>query len=231
MAAARVVPTREDEVRDCLARVMDPELDESVLELGFVTALQLAGDGEVHIGFRLPTYWCAPNFAYLMAEDMRAAVGALPWVTTVRVQLHEHLEADAINRGAIDADLGPLRRTFQLKAFERRQGALIEHLREQGWTAPAIVALPLEALGRMPLGAEGERLVERHLERRALVGGAPLAFVDVEGRPIAAGELGAHLRASRRVAVNAEFNGALCRGLLAVREAQQPIRIVRRASG
>jgi hypothetical protein len=40
-----------------------------------------------------------------------------------------------------------------------------------------------------------------------------------------------HLRDLRRVGVNAEFNGALCRGLLAARygeAAPEPIHIVRR---
>ena len=54
-----------------LAQVLDPELDESILDLGFVRSLQLRS-GHASVALRLPTSWCAVNFAYLMAEDVRA---------------------------------------------------------------------------------------------------------------------------------------------------------------
>jgi hypothetical protein len=41
--------------------------------------------------------------------------------------------------------------------------------------------------------------------------------VDEHGRAVAAVEFPAHRRTLRRVTVNVEFNGALCRGLLAAR--------------
>jgi metal-sulfur cluster biosynthetic enzyme len=244
MAAARVTPDRLAQVQACLATVMDPELDESVMELGFVTGIDLVDDGEVRIGFRLPTYWCAANFAFLMADDMRRAVQALPWVTRVRVQLHEHMYAEAINLGvaqgsgfqscfgdAAEGDLEDLRRTFLLKAFQRRQAALLQHLLDREEPPAVIVGMQTAGLPHLALDAEGERLAERYLERRGVVGGGVLAFVDTDGRPIAAEALPGHLRGLRRVGVNAEFNGALCRGLLTVRDdvaAEQPIRIVRR---
>jgi metal-sulfur cluster biosynthetic enzyme len=59
MAAARVKTDRAAQVQACLATVMDPELDESVTELGFVTEVELTEDGEVRIGFR-------PNFEPLI---------------------------------------------------------------------------------------------------------------------------------------------------------------------
>jgi len=43
------------------------------------------------------------------------------------------------------------------------------------------------------------------------------AFVDEHGRIVAAADFPAHRRTLRRVSVNVEFNGALCRGLLAAR--------------
>ena len=244
MAAARVMPDRVAQVQACLATVMDPELDESVTELGFVTEIEVLEDGEVRIGFRLPTYWCAANFAFLMADDMRVAVQSLPWVTRVDVRLHEHMYADAINLGvaqgrgfqasfggAADGDLEGLRRTFMLKAFQRRQAALLQHLLDKGEPPGALVAMDTATLQCLPLDAEGEELVERYLERRSMADGGDLAFVDTEGRAIAADALSGHLRDLRRVGVNAEFNGALCRGLLSVRDAEaapQPIHIVRR---
>ena len=234
MAADRVKrdvhADRAEQVQACLATVVDPELDESVTELGFITEVELLAQGEVRIGFRLPTYWCAANFAFLMADDMRRAVQALPWVTRVQVQLHEHMYAEAINQGvsdgagfqaafgtAAEGGLDALRRTFELKAFQRRQEALLQHLLDAGHLPTTLVALELHALEQWPLDAVGERLLDRYIERRALAGGGALAFVSTEGRPIAADALAGHLRDLRPVGINAEFNGALCRGLLAVR--------------
>lgn len=231
MAAVRFKPDLAMQVQACLATVMDPELDESVTELGFITEVVLSGDGAVRIGFRLPTYWCAANFAFLMADDMRRAVQALPWVTKVEVQLYDHMYAEAINQGVTDGNgfqaafgvaaeggLEALRRTFELKAFQRRQEALLEHLISAKHMPEALVALDVKSLRALALDADGEKLVERYLERRSLVDGALLAFVDTKGQPIAAATMSAHLRDLRSVGVNAEFNGALCRGLLAVRD-------------
>ena len=242
MAAVHVKPDRAMQVQACLATVMDPELDESVTELGFITEVELPGDGEVRIGFRLPTYWCAANFAFLMADDMRRAVQALPWVTKVEVQLYDHMYAEAINQGvtngngfqaafgvAAEGGLEALRRTFELKAFQRRQEALLEHLISIKHLPESLVALDVESLQTLALDADGEKLVERYLERRSLVDGARLAFVDTEGQPIAAESMSAHLRDLRSVGVNAEFNGVLCRGLLAVRDKEvgvKPIHFV-----
>ena len=247
MAPVRITPDRAEQVQACLATVVDPELDESVTELGFITEVELIGDGEVRIGFRLPTYWCAANFAFLMADDMRRAVKRLPWVTRVQVHLGEHMYAEAINRGVADGsgfqatfgaesegDLESLRRTFLMKAFQRRQAALLQHLLDAGRTADAVVALDTAILPTLALDTEGERLVERYLERRDIAGGGAEAFVDTEGRAISAEALPGHVRDLRRVAVNAEFNGVLCRGLLAVRYGEagvQPIHIVRRPTG
>lgn len=245
MAPVRVKPDHAAQVQACLATVMDPELDESVTELGFITEVGLPGEGEVHIGFRLPTYWCAANFAFLMADDMRRAVQALPWVTRVRVQLHEHMYAEVINTGVAEGagfqaafgaeaegGLEALRQTFLRKAFQRRQEALLQHLLDAGHEPAALVALDTAALCSLPLDAAGQALVERYLARRELAAGAQaLAFVDTDGQAITAAALPGHLRGLRRVGVNAEFNGALCRGLLAVRDgtpAEQPIHIVRR---
>ena len=245
MAPVRVQQDPAEQVQACLATVMDPELDESVTELGFITEVEVHGAGEVRIAFRLPTYWCAANFAFLMADDMRLAVQALPWVTQVQVQLHEHMYAEAINQGvatgagfqaafgdAAEGGLEALRQTFLLKAFQRRQEALLQHLLDAGHHAEALVALDIASLEVLALDVEGERLAERYLERRGTAGGNSLAFVDTDGLAVDAQALGAHLRNLRRVGVNAEFNGALCRGLLSVRDAAQagtqPIHIVRR---
>ena len=60
-----------------LERVLDPELDESVLSLGFVESVTSDTEGNVTVCLRLPTYWCAANFSYLMASDVRRELNGL----------------------------------------------------------------------------------------------------------------------------------------------------------
>ena len=223
---------RAGEVLACLDRVNDPELDESVTGLGFVTGVSVSDDGRVEIGFRLPTYWCAANFAFLMADDMRTEVARLPWVTSVGVELGAHMYAETINtamaRGQsfqeafaeeADGDLDGLRQVFLVKAFQRRQMALLDHLLAAGHSPDALVALTVAEL-RSLCSSSGAHLLDRYLERRGIVGpdgpDAP-AFVDEHGRIVAVADFQAHRRTLRRVSVNVEFNGALCRGLLAAR--------------
>jgi metal-sulfur cluster biosynthetic enzyme len=221
---------RRAEVWDRLRGVIDPELDESVVDLDFVTHVDVEAGEKVRVGFRLPTYWCAANFSYLMADDMRLAVGALPWVGEVEVTIGEHMYAEKINEGLkrglsfadafgdeADGELGALRRTFLVKAFQRRQSALLEHLVAAGFSAAQLVNMSLAELSEANLDHAGSALRGRYFERRGVAGdaeGATRAFVDAEGDRLQVETLGIYMRAMRRVGVNAEFNGALCRGLL-----------------
>ncbi len=54
-----------NEVLGALSGVRDPELDEPITDLDFVPALEIVDDS-VRVRLRLPTYFCAPNFAYLI---------------------------------------------------------------------------------------------------------------------------------------------------------------------
>lgn len=252
MIAARVVQTpagivskdassRVAEVWSRLEAVADPELDESVTELGFVTTVEVDG-GCVSIGFRLPTYWCAANFAYLMADDMRQAIAGLPWVTNITITLDEHMYATEINRGVAaglsfqqtfgseaNGEVEDVRRIFLVKAFQRRQEALLSWLVAEGDDPATLVRLSMAQLSAFASAStddgKTQRLLLRYRERRFVVGRCTdeaeqddePAFIDTEGAPLNPDELGAYLRGLRRVGVNAEFNGALCRGLLAAR--------------
>src|SRR5712675_3529568 len=161
------VRDRQAEVWACLQGVTDPELDESVTDLNFVTKADVDPENRVYIEFRLPTYWCAANFSFLMADDMRRAVSTLDWVEGVSVVLGEHMYADKINAGLArglsfqetfgaeaDGSLDDLRQTFLLKAFQRRQVALLNHLTGSGYAPEAIVALTLTELERLAVDAE-----------------------------------------------------------------------------
>ena len=226
---------KSEEVWRQLATVVDPELDESVTEMNFISRVDVDAGDCVHVDFRLPTYWCAANFAFLMADDMRTALRALPWVKDTKIVLGEHMYADQINHGVANGlsfqqtfadeangNLDEVRRTFLVKAFQRRQEALIKHMMSNGASPEDITILTMGALETHKAAAdeEGQKLVVRYQERRAVIGpytNASPAFVSTEGQPLEAGSLPGYMSALRRIRANAEFNGALCRGLLEAR--------------
>jgi metal-sulfur cluster biosynthetic enzyme len=228
-----ITADRKAQVWSRLETVTDPELDEPVTALEFITRADVDANDCVHVEFRLPTYWCAANFSFLMADDMRNAVKDLPWVTDVSIVLGEHMYADKINAGLArglnfqetfgaeaDGDLDELRRTFLLKAFQRRQAALLAHLIEAGRAAAELVQMTLGELVELEVNEAGARLRTRYLERRPTVSASLAtfrAFIDADGDPLQAESLSTYVRMLRRVDVNAEFNSALCRGLLHAR--------------
>ncbi|MFC7136366.1 iron-sulfur cluster assembly protein [Halobaculum litoreum] len=70
-------------VRERLDRVTDPELDTSIVELDYIEDIRITADADadgdaVFVAFTLPTAWCSPAFAWMMAGDARDAVASLP---------------------------------------------------------------------------------------------------------------------------------------------------------
>jgi len=223
-----------DAVVDALRQVIDPELDESIVELGFVDHVSVRGDA-VEVMLRLPTFWCAPNFAWLMAADARDAVRALPGIRSVQVTLRDNAYSDEISTGVScghrfseafagqteDDNLDALRRVFWIKAFDMRQEQLVRFLQDVGLTDSEIVALRPTSL--LPRGAAP--LLHAHLQRRARLGiESTWLITNVHGQPIAADHLADHVRASRKQRVSMTFNSLLCRGLLDTRYGLEPAR-------
>ena len=215
-------------ILDQLGQVLDPELDEPILQLGFVRALQVR-DGHAVIALQLPTSWCAINFAYLMAEDVRITLTAIDGIDKVTVRLGDHCAAAqieaAVNREKTFAEAFPgegfgslaaLRRVFLRKGFLSRQERLLRELRAAGLSPAAICALHLS--DRLVESDPGESL-QRYLERRAELGldcspTAPL-IVDLDGNEVTVEHLDAYYRDARTVRVAMEANGSFCRALLA----------------
>ena len=214
-------------VLDALSGVRDPELDEPITELGFVSELK-AEEGAVGVRLRLPTYFCAPNFAYLMVADAKEAVLSVPGVKEASVVLEDHYASEELNTG-INAgggfddafpgetegpDLGELRNTFRRKSFVSRQEKLCRTLLSDGYSPAELATM---RLAEVP----PSEAFEKYLERRAELGvdispGAPLV-VDPDGKRVPEGAVVQHLRFARTVRVSIEGNAGLCRGLLATR--------------
>ncbi len=219
--------TSQEEVLGALSGVRDPELDEPITDLDFVSGLEIEGDA-VSVRLRLPTYFCAPNFAYLMVADAKAAVLSVPGVRWVRVVLDDHYASGEINGGVNEKkgfdgafpdetespDLEELRGTFRRKSFVARQEKLCRALLAEGHHPDKLAGM---RLGEVP----SSETFEKYLERRAELGldvspQAPL-LVDPDGKRVPKGAVIQHLRFARTVRVSIEGNAELCRGLLATR--------------
>ena len=240
MDLSSVRSSRAAEAWRVVARVNDPELDEPVTDMGFVERIEIADDGSVALDFRLPTYWCSPNFAFLMLDGVREALESLSWGPQFRITLHDHLFAEEVNKGVAagkrfdeifdslspQEDLAGLREKFLKKAFQKRQEAALLGLREAGWADDDIVALDCRTLDKANVGPELTIRLLRYLDavraRFPLAGDDSAAFLTWEGAPLCAAGLPDHLGKLRAVRINMEFNGALCRGLKRARYWEKP---------
>jgi len=213
-------------VLDALAGVRDPELDQDLVELGFVTDVAVDGDA-VAVRLRLPTFYCSPNFSFLMVSDARRAVEALDGVEVARITLEDHFTADEINdavgRGAgfVDAfpgeataELDDVRALFQKKALTAREGRLGDELLAAGCTEAELAAMHL---GELPAGPDAERCVQLRAELGLGADPDAPAFVTPDGTVLRAEDLPRFLRYARLVSRSLEGNGHLCRGLLRTR--------------
>ncbi|MEM8951356.1 MAG: iron-sulfur cluster assembly protein [Pseudomonadota bacterium] len=233
--ASDTLDLRVAEIWNRLSEVTDPELDEPVTELGFVERVAVEGDN-VEVDFRLPTYWCAANFAFLMVDDIRIAVEGADWVSMVRPRLLDHMYEDEVNRAVgggrsfkevfddlgADDTLDDVRKKFRLKAFQRRQEMVLRALRRLGFDDRSIVEMDLGTLEQVEiLDEDGARQKPRYLRilREFGFGTEPddPAFVTALGDRIPEDAFEAYLQELRGVRINMEFNGAMCRGLLSTR--------------
>jgi len=160
---------------DALGEVRDPELDEPITALGFVASAVVSGDGEAEVHLRLPTYFCAPNFAYLMVADAYDAVSGLPGVRRAEVVLDDHFAADAINDGvaaragfvgsfageAVD-ELGGLRADFLRKAVMAGTDQVCRPLVDSGATPADLARF---TLGEVPPSPALDRLRRRRADQ------------------------------------------------------------------
>jgi metal-sulfur cluster biosynthetic enzyme len=217
-----------EQVLDALSAVYDPELDEPITSLRFVSSCVATADGDVEVLLRLPTPQCAPNFAFLMAADARRVVRAVPGVRSVSVQLEDHYTGDEINAalaggqgfmGAFpgeteDDDLEALRALFLRKALIARQSKLCQEMLDSGAGPEQVVSATVADL---PDGPEATRCLE--LREQLGIGHGPEspAFVLPNGDPLVADQLKRWLRGARLVATSLEANGGICRSLLEFR--------------
>ena len=222
---ARLVAAGQQDLLQALEAVRDPELDEPITSLGFVASCTVSADGDAAVRLRLPTYFCAPNFAYLMVADAYDVVSALPGVRHTSVVLEDHFASDAINDGVAAkagfvrsfdgeaaAELDQLRADFLRKAVMAGTDQVCRPLLAGGKDPAALLAM---TLGDAPPSAALSRLRERRAELGLPAGdSAPLLIDPVTGFAVRADALPLHLRRAKVTRISIEANSGICRGML-----------------
>jgi metal-sulfur cluster biosynthetic enzyme len=218
-----------DAVWAALGTVLDPEIDEPITDLDFVESCTVTEEGVVAVRLRLPTFFCAPNFSFLMVADACEAVSAVPGVTRAEITLLDHHASDEINGGvaahagfvstfsgeAVE-ELDSLRAIFLRKAALAGQDRVARPLVDAGATPEELVAL---TLGAVPPSPELNRLRHRR-EALGLPAGddAPL-LIHPDGSEVTTAQVPLHLRRARLTRVGIESNGEYCKALLEKRYA------------
>jgi metal-sulfur cluster biosynthetic enzyme len=210
---------------DLLAAVRDPELDEPITSLGFVSSCTVSPAGDVRVRLRLPTYFCAPNFAYLMVADAYDVVSAADGVRSAEVVLEDHFAAGPINGGVAAragfvasfdgeavSELHQLRADFLRKAVMAGTDQVCRPLLSAGRQPAELHSL---TLGELPASAALDRLRQRRAELGLPSGdGSPLVIDPRTGDAVGAEGLPLHLRRARTTRVSIEANSGMCRGML-----------------
>ena len=228
-----------DAVLRALDAVIDPELDEPITDLGFVHSVMVTpgttgasaatGGYYVEVHLRLPTSFCAPNFAYLMASDAKDVLTELDWTRDVVVELDDHHDSDIINRGlAADAgyrgtfrheaeqDLDELRATFQRKAHTAATERCLTALLRADPDRP-VTTLGAVRLRDLPAGHTTTSLLRRRADIGLSNDPDELVLVDHAGTGCAPDAVPMALRRARSTRISIDGNAHFCRGLLRTR--------------
>jgi len=226
-----------------LSTVTDPELDEPITDLGFVKDLSISNDGRVSLDLVTSTFWCSPNFVYMMLEEARDVVLKLGGINEVRVHLDGHHDSDRINE-AINAgksfsdcygaeangNLVELNRMIRTRALRSRLFSMATTLSKHGFSPEQLVDLSQQDVTSdgdsivvtSPRGTvsisdfEDVRSVSRYLRFRERIkpSGGPLVVWDLDGNPPKRDGFGSALKEARLARANFSLNAEMCRALL-----------------
>lgn len=230
--------TRSAAVRRRLDRVEDPELARSIVDLDYVDTIDIDG-GHVLVQFTLPTAWCSPAFAWMMAVDAREELEGLEWVREARIELCDHMHEEEITTGVnagdsfeetfpdADGGVADVRETIAEKARISRQREAIETLLEAGVDSEQVLALDrsdvtlagedahvsLEGLSVVVDRAPIENYLRRAADSGHVTAPDDTLFLTPEGEPIPADRLDLVQKRSRLAGVNIDGQGAVCDAL------------------
>lgn len=227
MTATALVRTVEARAWAALGTVIDPELDEPLTDLGFVSRIAMSAHG-VSAVLRLPTAMCSPNFAFMMVADSADALRREFPGAGVAVALEGNADSDRINAAIAaglgfaeaypdeaEGDLEALRFSFRSKAHLASLERLIHRLIASGVVHAE--DLPGLRLGHVPPLVELDALARRRADLGLPSDDDALVLVDAAGVPWDRNDLHVQLRFARATRVSIEGNAHFCRGLLRTR--------------
>jgi metal-sulfur cluster biosynthetic enzyme len=217
-----------------LGTVLDPELDEPITDLDFVESCTVSehdtadAPGVVAtVVLRLPTFFCAPNFSFLMVADAFDAVSTVPGVRRADVTLADHHASAEINGGVAAqagfvgtfgseaaAELDELRAQFLRKAALAGQDRVARPLVDAGTGPDELAEL---TLGSVPPSPDLSRLRERRAALGMAHGDEAPLLVHADGSRVTAAQVPLHLRRARLQRIGIETNGEYCKSLLQTR--------------
>lgn len=207
-----------------LGTVRDPELDEPLTDLGFVARCEVSDAGHAVVRLRLPTYFCAPNFAFLMVADAYDAVAGVPGLTGLDIRLDDHFASDVINRG-VAARQGFVA-SFEGEAADELDTLRYDFVRKAVLAGTDRVCRSLGrdprtmTLGDVPPSPDLDRLRARRRELGLPAeDGDPLLFDPATGAAVPAADAKRHLAFARLTRTSMEANSGVCRGMLRARYA------------
>jgi metal-sulfur cluster biosynthetic enzyme len=208
-----------------LDRVHDPEVDQPVTSMGFIRSVVVSGR-DVVVRMQLPTYFCAPNFTWLMVEDVRIAAERVVGPGHATVELDGHFESERISNGvgsgagfaktfagqAVE-DLDGIRDRFRRKTFLIRQEKVCRAAEDAGVDPDELCDLDLVDIACLDLPEFGKYLTTREELGISCRHSAPF-LVAADGRPVGPENVRAHRRSASVMAVSFEGNGHMCRTLI-----------------
>ena len=213
-----------DAVWRALDTVLDPELDEPVTDLDFVESCTVSPEGVATVVLRLPTFFCAPNFSFLMVADAHDAVSAVEGVTRADVTLADHHASDEINggvaaqagfvatfEGEATGELDELRRIFLDKAVIAGQDRVARPLVDAGAGPDELAAL---TLGDAPPSGDLDRLRSRRAQLGLPHGDDAPLLIHPDGSRVTSAQVPLHLRRARLTRIGIETNGEFCKSFL-----------------
>jgi metal-sulfur cluster biosynthetic enzyme len=207
-----------------LGTVRDPELDEPLTDLGFVARCEVSDAGHAVVRLRLPTYFCAPNFAFLMVADAYDAVAGVPGLTGLDIRLDDHFASDVINRG-VAARQGFVA-SFEGEAADELDTLRYDFVRKAVLAGTDRVCRSLGrdpralTLGDVPPSPDLDRLRARRRELGLPAeDGDPLLLDPATGRAVDPADAKRHLAFARLTRTSMEANSGVCRGMLRARYA------------
>jgi metal-sulfur cluster biosynthetic enzyme len=211
-----------------LATVRDPELDTPITAMGFVASCVVSCEGRAVIRLRLPTFYCAPNFSYLMAADSYDAVMSVPGITAAEVILEDHFAAAEINAGVAAqagfvasfdgeavSELDGLRGQFLRKAALAGTYQVCRPLVDAGATPADLVAV---TLGQVPASPELDRLRQRRADLGLPAGDDAWLLLNPDnGERVPEASVPLHLRKARVTQASIDANTSICSGMFKAR--------------